>query len=57
MTKIAVIGHIAIDRVIDESGMRFQLGGPPAYNALPFRILGDKIQKAEKSFYVFICHF
>ena len=48
MTKIAVIGHIAIDKVIDETGQRLQLGGPPSYIALSFGILGDKIHAVSK---------
>jgi sugar/nucleoside kinase (ribokinase family) len=48
MTKIAVIGHIAIDKVIDEAGERLQLGGPPSYTALSFRVLGDRIQAVSK---------
>jgi len=48
MTKIAVIGHIAIDEVIDETGQRVQLGGPPSYSALSFRILGDRIHPVSK---------
>ena len=48
MTKIAVIGHIAIDKVIDEAGERVQLGGPPSYAALSFGILGDRIHAVSK---------
>ena len=48
MTKIAVIGHIAIDKVIDETGQRLQLGGPPSYIALSSGILGDKIHAVSK---------
>ena len=48
MTKIAVIGHIAIDKVIDETGQRVQLGGPPPYIALSFGILGDRIHTVSK---------
>ena len=48
MTKIAVIGHIAIDKVIDETGERVQLGGPPSYIALSFGILGDRIHAVSK---------
>jgi sugar/nucleoside kinase (ribokinase family) len=48
MTKIAVIGHIAIDKVIDETGQRVQLGGPPPYIALSFGILGDRIHAVSK---------
>ena len=48
MTKIAVIGHIAIDKVIDEAGLRVQLGGPPSYFALSFRILREKIHAVSK---------
>ena len=48
MTKIAVIGHIAIDKVIDETGQRVQLGGPPAYTALSFGLLGDRIHAVSK---------
>jgi sugar/nucleoside kinase (ribokinase family) len=48
MTKIAVVGHIAIDKVIDEAGQRVQLGGPPSYCALSFGILGDRIHAVSK---------
>ena len=48
MTKIAVIGHITIDKVIDETGQRVQLGGPPSYAALSFGILGDRIHAVSK---------
>jgi sugar/nucleoside kinase (ribokinase family) len=48
MTKIAAIGHIAIDKVIDEAGERVQLGGPPSYAALSFGILGDRIHAVSK---------
>jgi sugar/nucleoside kinase (ribokinase family) len=48
MTKIAVIGHIAIDKIIDEAGERVQLGGPPSYAALSFRVLGDRIHAVSK---------
>jgi len=46
--KIAVIGHIAIDKVIDETGQRVQLGGPPSYAALSFGSLGDRIHAVSK---------
>ncbi len=48
MTKIAVVGHIALDKVIDEAGERVQLGGPPSYAALSFGILGDRIHAVSK---------
>ncbi len=48
MTKIAVVGHIAINKGIDKAGERVQLGGPPAYIALSFGILGDRIHAISK---------
>ncbi|KON28987.1 hypothetical protein AC482_07445 [miscellaneous Crenarchaeota group-15 archaeon DG-45] len=40
MADLAVVGHIAIDRVIDSGGCRRQLGGSPAYVSLVARRLG-----------------
>jgi sugar/nucleoside kinase (ribokinase family) len=49
MPKITIVGHIAIDRVIDDQGSRVQLGGPPTYAASTAKLLGleaDAITKA-----------
>jgi len=40
MADLAVVGHIAIDRVITISGSRTQLGGPPTYVSLVAGRLG-----------------
>ena len=40
MADLAVVGHIAIDRVITASGCRRQLGGAPTYVSLVARRLG-----------------
>lgn len=40
MVDLAVVGHVAIDRVITASGRRTQLGGPPTYVSLASRRLG-----------------
>jgi len=48
MAKIAVIGHVAIDKIIDLEGERIQLGGPPTYIGVAFRVLGNEIYPISK---------
>jgi sugar/nucleoside kinase (ribokinase family) len=48
MADLAVIGHMAIDKIISSEGMRNQLGGPPTYVALVARRLGRKIDVVTK---------
>jgi fructokinase len=48
MAKIAVIGHVAIDRIIDYDGERTQLGGPPTYIGVAFGVLGNDIHPISK---------
>ncbi len=48
MAKIAVIGHVAIDEIIDHNGERTQLGGPPTYISVAFGVLGDDIHPITK---------
>jgi fructokinase len=48
MAKIAVIGHVAIDKIIDHDGERTQLGGPPAYISVAFGVLGNDILPISK---------
>jgi 1D-myo-inositol 3-kinase len=45
---IAVVGHIAIDRIITRDGERFQLGGPPTYVSLITSLLGTPLRAATK---------
>jgi adenosine kinase len=45
---IAVVGHIAIDRIITSSGERLQLGGPPTYVSLITNLLGGSLAAATK---------
>jgi len=45
---IAVVGHIAIDRIITLSGERLQLGGPPTYVSLITHLLGESLTAATK---------
>jgi sugar/nucleoside kinase (ribokinase family) len=45
---IAVVGHIAIDRIITGDGERHQLGGPPTYVSLITQILGTPLVAATK---------
>jgi len=40
MADLAVVGHIAIDRIITAAGSRTQIGGPPIYIALVAKRLG-----------------
>jgi len=48
MKPIAVIGHIAIDRIITHGGERQQLGGPPTYVSLITNLLGAPLRAATK---------
>jgi sugar/nucleoside kinase (ribokinase family) len=48
MAKIAVIGHVAIDKIIDHDGERTQLGGPPTYTSVAFGVLGNDIHPITK---------
>lgn len=48
MEPIAVIGHVAIDRIITRGGERQQLGGPPTYVSLITHLLGIKLTAATK---------
>jgi sugar/nucleoside kinase (ribokinase family) len=45
---IAVVGHIAIDRIITREGERHQLGGPPTYVSLITHLLGTPLKAATK---------
>lgn len=48
MADLAVVGHIAIDRIIDAEGERTQLGGPPTYVSLAARRLGKRVDVVTK---------
>lgn len=48
MAGLTVVGHIAIDRVIDARGERVQLGGTPTYVATVTRRLGASIEAVTK---------
>jgi sugar/nucleoside kinase (ribokinase family) len=48
MADLAVVGHIAIDRIIDTEGERTQLGGPPTYVSLAARRLGKRVDVVTK---------
>ncbi|UCH57433.1 MAG: hypothetical protein JSV18_00495 [Candidatus Bathyarchaeota archaeon] len=48
MTDIAVIGHMAIDRIITSEDERTQLGGPPTYIALAAKRLGKRTETITK---------
>ena len=43
MAGLAVVGHIAIDKIIVARGERSQLGGPPTYVSLVADALGRSI--------------
>jgi sugar/nucleoside kinase (ribokinase family) len=45
---IAVVGHVAIDRIITCGGERLQLGGPPTYVSLITHLLGVSLAAATK---------
>jgi len=45
---IAVVGHVAIDRIITRGGERRQLGGPPTYVSLVTNLLGTPLTAATK---------
>ena len=48
MAGLAVVGHIAIDRIIDARGERSQLGGPPTYVSLVADALGESVEAVTK---------
>ena len=48
MADFAVIGHVAIDRIITDQGERIQLGGPPTYVSLVTRKLGKSVMTVTK---------
>jgi sugar/nucleoside kinase (ribokinase family) len=48
MADLAVVGHIAIDRIIDARGERSQLGGPPTYVSLVADALGGSVEAVTK---------
>ncbi|MCX6649911.1 MAG: PfkB family carbohydrate kinase [Candidatus Bathyarchaeota archaeon] len=48
MEPIAVVGHVAIDRIITRGGERHQLGGPPTYVSLITNLLGTQLRAATK---------
>ena len=48
MEPIAVVGHIAIDRIITRNGEWQQLGGPPTYVSLVTSLLGVPLTAATK---------
>ncbi len=48
MAGLAVVGHIAIDKIIDARGERSQLGGPPTYVSLVADALGRSIEAVTK---------
>jgi sugar/nucleoside kinase (ribokinase family) len=48
MADFAVIGHVAIDRIITDQGERIQLGGPPTYVSLVARKLGKTVRTVTK---------
>ena len=48
MESLAVVGHIAIDRIITSSGERHQLGGSPTYVSLITHLLGIPLRAATK---------
>jgi sugar/nucleoside kinase (ribokinase family) len=45
---IAVIGHVAIDRIITNDGERQQLGGPPTYVSLITHLLDVRLKAVTK---------
>jgi len=46
--KLTIVGHIAIDKIITDGGVRIQLGGPPTYTAATARLLGLGIDAITK---------
>lgn len=44
MTDFAVVGHIAIDKIITSRDVRTQLGGPPTYISLISQRLGESVR-------------
>lgn len=49
MLHLSIVGHIAIDTVIDNRGTRMQLGGPPTYAALTARVMGLEAEAITKA--------
>ena len=48
MDDIAVVGHVAVDKVITHYNERAQLGGPPTYFAVVCQRLGKSVEAATK---------
>lgn len=48
MDEFAVVGHVAVDKIITSNGSRVQLGGPPTYIALVARRLGAAVKVVTK---------
>jgi len=48
MADFAVIGHVAIDRIITDQGERVQLGGPPTYVSLVTQKLSKSVSTVTK---------
>jgi len=48
MDELAVVGHIAVDRIITPSDSRTQLGGSPTYVSLVARRLGTTVRAVTK---------
>lgn len=48
MADLAVVGHIAIDRIINTGEERIQLGGPPVYVSLVANRLGKRVDVVTK---------
>ena len=48
MTDYTVIGHIAVDRVLDAHEERVQIGGPPTYASLAATEMGGAIEAITK---------
>ena len=48
MKSIAIVGHIAIDRIVTNDGEWHQLGGPPTYVSLITSLLGVQLRVCTK---------
>ena len=48
MEPFAVVGHVAMDRVVTGDGERRQLGGPPTYVSLITHLLGGGLRVCTK---------
>ncbi len=48
MAGFAIVGHVAIDRIIDARGERSQIGGPPTYVSLVANALGGSVEVVTK---------